>query len=472
MSETGHNEEKDKKVYKGSVIVVDDEPDMCRILTKALNMEGYHVTSFTSPKRALDYISKYRPDLVLSDIRMEELNGMEVLKKVKEFDPNIAVIMITAYGTIENAIEAMKQGAFHYLRKPFQLAEVIAVVDKAIEYKRLEDDNLSYSEHLSHLFKDVEIIGDSPQMRKIKELITRIARTDSSVLIYGESGTGKELIAKAIHNTSTRSNKRFVAINCASIPETLIESELFGYERGAFTGAVKTKMGLIELANGGTLFLDEIGDLSLALQAKLLRVLQEREIQHIGGTRTIPIDIRLIAATNRILDQEIERGNFRRDLFYRLNVININLPPLRERKEDIPLLVNHFLKKYSHTAHRPGIRFSQEAMNALMNYHWPGNVRELENVIERLLVLVDKDCIEEEDLKLDILKLPASQIPYDYRAAREEFERTYIQELLEHTRGNVAAAARLAGLSRRNLYDKIERYNINVDEFKSQAEDA
>lgn len=471
MNEIQHTPPKDNKVYKGSIIVVDDEPDMCRILTKALNMEGYHVTSFTSPKRALEYINMYRPDLVLTDIRMEELNGMEVLKRVKEFDPNIAVIMITAYGTIENAIEAMKQGAFHYLRKPFQLAEVIAVVDKAIEHKRLEDENLSYSEHLSRLFKDVEIIGESPQMRKIKELIARIARTDSSVLIYGESGTGKELIAKAIHNASPRANKRFVAINCASIPETLMESELFGYEKGAFTGAVKTKMGLIEVANGGTLFLDEIGDLSLPLQGKLLRVLQEREIQHIGGTRIIPVDIRLIAATNRRLDQEIERGNFRNDLFYRLNVINITLPPLRERKEDIPLLVNHFLKKYSSTARRSGVQFSDEAMNALMNYHWPGNVRELENVIERLLVLVDKDYINVEDLKLDIFKTPTSEIPHDYRSAREEFERRYIQELLERTRGNVAAAARLAGLSRRNLYDKIERYNINTAKFKNQAEE-
>ncbi|MCX7766039.1 MAG: sigma-54 dependent transcriptional regulator, partial [Candidatus Sumerlaeia bacterium] len=311
MMETKANNKTDK-VYRGSVVVIDDEPDMCKILTKALNIEGYHVTAFTSPLRALEYVQKYRPDLVLSDIKMDELDGMEVLRQVKEIDPNIVVIMITAYGTIEGAIEAMKLGAFHYLKKPFQLDEMLALIDKALSFKRLKDENLGYQEHVALLYGEVEIIGESPAMKKVKELIARIAPTDSSVLIYGESGTGKELVAKAIHQLSPRKNKRFVPINCAGIPETLIESELFGYEKGAFTGATQTKMGLIEVANDGTLFLDEIGDLPLPLQAKLLRVLQEREIQRIGGLKQIPVDIRLLAATNRDLKYEMEQGNFRR----------------------------------------------------------------------------------------------------------------------------------------------------------------
>ncbi len=472
MKNTDQTIEAIDKVYKGSIVVIDDEPDMCTVLTKSLNIEGYHVTSFTNPLKALDYIQKYKPDVVLTDIRMDELNGMEVLKRIKEQDQTIAVVMITAFGTIENAIEAMKRGAFHYLRKPFKRNEVIAVVEKAIEFKRLGEENISFTEHLSHLYKDVQIIGDSEAMQRIKSLINKIAQTDSSVLIYGESGTGKELVAKAIHNASPRVNKRFVAINCASIPETLIESELFGYEKGAFTGAVKMKMGLIEVANSGTLFLDEIGDLPTNLQAKILRVLQEREIQRIGGIKQIPVDIRLLAATNRDLKTEMEQGNFRRDLFYRLNVINIKIPPLRERPEDIPALVEFFLKKYARSPNAPFPSFSGDAMEALKQYHWNGNVRELENIIERLMVLVDKDVIEVEDLPPDIAgqaRLEPGGDAFDYRSARDHFERQYLIDLLERCEGNVSAAARIAGLSRRNLYDKIERFGINADEHKKKT---
>ncbi len=458
-------------VYKGSIVVIDDEPDMCKILTKSLNLEGYHVTSFTSPLRALEYVRRYSPDVVVTDIRMEEMDGMAVLKEVKEFDPSIVVIMITAYGTIENAIEAMKEGAFHYFKKPFQLGEVSALISKAMDYKRLEDENESYSQNLSHLFKDVKIMGDSPVMKQIKDLIVKISRTDSSVLIYGESGTGKELVAKAIHNASLRSKNRFVPINCAGIPETLMESELFGYEKGAFTGAHQTKMGLIQVANGGTLFLDEIGDLPLSLQAKLLRVLQERTIQRVGGLKEIPVDIRLLAATNRNLKVEIERNNFRRDLFYRLNVINIKIPPLRERKEDIPPLAEFFLGKERKTRNGESPTLSEDTLEKFMNYQWPGNVRELENVIERLVVLVDKDVIDVDDLAPDIMGAAPSRMDFDYRSAKDKFEKDFITDLLKRCNGNVTAAARMAGLSRRNLYDKIERYNINIDEFKTSPED-
>jgi transcriptional regulator with PAS, ATPase and Fis domain len=319
-------------------------------------------------------------------------------------------------------------------------------------------------------------------MQKIKALIGKIGPTDSAVLIRGETGTGKELVAKAIHNSSPRRSRRFIPINCASIPETLIESELFGYERGAFTGATQTKLGLIELANGGTLFLDEIGDLPMHLQAKLLRVLQEREIQRVGGVRFIPIDVRLIAATNQDLQLAMEKGAFRQDLFYRLNVINILLPPLRDRGDDVKLLINYFLDQYGQKMKKKNLKIELEAMEAMENYRWQGNVRELENIIERIVVLLEGDKISVEDLPSDILQDSdgaASARPrqkgdvydkanIDYREARQQFETDYIADLLQKTHGNVTEAARLSGISRRNLYEKVEKYGIDINTFKEK----
>jgi DNA-binding NtrC family response regulator len=475
------SEQPSLKNYRGSITVIDDEENMCKILNRVLNLEGYHVMTFTDPRRALDYTIQYDPDIVLTDIKMPELSGMDVLQQVKRHDPNIVVIMITAFGTIEGAIEAMKAGAFHYVTKPFNTDELLATLEKAIEHKRLSDENRSFSEHLSREYAKADIIGECEEMVKIKALIEKIAPTDSAVLIRGETGTGKELVAKAIHRASPRRSRRFVPINCASIPDTLIESELFGYERGAFTGAAQTKIGLIELAHGGTLFLDEIGDLPLHLQAKILRVLQEHEIQRLGGVRLIPVDIRLIAATNQDLQAAMESGAFRRDLFYRLNVINIFLPPLRERADDIYSLIEHFLNRYGQKMRKPHLRIQPDAVRALRDYPWPGNVRELENIIERIVVLLEGDEIRVEDIPSDILvpseigeemALPSardlSSSKADYRAARQQFETEYIIELLRKTRGNVAEAARLSGISRRNLYEKIERCGIDINSLKTQ----
>jgi len=466
-----------QSTYRGMVVVIDDEEDMCKVLTKILNMEGYHVTSFTNPNLALNYIAKYQPDVVLTDIRMPELSGMDVLKAVKEQFPHMAVIIMTAYASIEGAIQAMKEGAFHYVTKPFHTEELVANIEKAIEVQEITRETVIFAEQIKRAHADVQLIGESSAMKEIKQILEKIAPTDSSVLINGESGTGKEMAAKFIHKASFRRNGRFVPIDCACIPENLLESELFGYERGAFTGASQMKLGLIELAHGGTLFLDEVGEMPLQLQAKLLRVLQDHKIQRIGGLKQIHVDIRLLAATNRDLNSDIEEGRFRSDLFYRLNVINIRMPALRERPEDIPLLVNYFIARHGPRLHKPNVGITPAAMELLNRYYWPGNVREMENVIERILVLLDGDMIEPEDIPADIrngmalrvVPLPAAPqkaIPVDYKEARGQFETDYLRELLERTGGSVSEAARISGVSRRNLYEKLERLGIRPEEFK------
>jgi len=473
-------EQKTDKQYKGSIVVVEDEENMCKILTKILNLDGYHVTTFVDPIKALEYITTYAPDIVITDIKMPKLSGMEVLKRVKQASQNIGVIVITAYATIEGAIDAMKAGAFHYVTKPFKTDELLMTLQKAIEHKRLLDENVIFTEHVRREFAGINIIAESPAMQNIKALIEKIAPTDSAVLIRGESGTGKELVAKAIHNASHRRLKRFVPINCPTIPETLMESELFGHEKGAFTGATQTKHGLIELAHGGTLFLDEIGDLPLHLQAKLLRVLQEREIQRVGGLKQISVDIRLLAATNHDLEKAIEHGKFRSDLFYRLNVININIPPLRERWEDIEPLVEYFVTKFSKQMRKPKMHILPEAMNLLTRYPWPGNVRELENILERLSVLVEKQSIGAEDIPADLQPLtkelpmapPSIREPVpsiEYKSARQQFETEYITELLRQAEGNITEAARISGMSRRNLYEKIEKLGLDLEQFKKNT---
>jgi len=459
------------------VVVIDDEEDMCKILTKILNMDGYHVTSFTNPSLALDYIAKYQPDVVLTDIRMPERSGMDVLKAVKEQFPHMAVIIMTAYASIEGAIQAMKEGAFHYVTKPFHTEELIANIEKAIEVQEITRETVIFAEQIKRAHADVQLIGESLVMKEIKQLLEKIAPTDSSVLINGESGTGKEMAAKFIHKASFRCNGRFVPIDCACIPENLLESELFGYERGAFTGASQMKLGLIELAHGGTLFLDEIGEMPLQLQAKLLRVLQDHKIQRIGGLKQIHVDIRLLAATNRDLNSDIEEGRFRPDLFYRLNVINIRMPALRERPDDIPLLVSYFIARHGPRLHKPNVGIKPAAMELLNRYYWPGNVRELENVIERIIVLLDGEMIELEDVPADIRNgmaprvglppaAPQKTIPVDYKEARVQFETDYLRELLERTGGSVSEAARISGVSRRNLYEKLEKLGIRPEEFK------
>ncbi|MFH0793715.1 MAG: sigma-54 dependent transcriptional regulator [bacterium] len=466
-----------QKFYRGTVVVMDDEENMCKILTKIFNLEGYHVTTFTRPENGLEYVRRYHPDLVLSDIKMPTMSGMEVLSKIKQEAANIQVIMMTAYGSIEGAIEAMKVGAFDYVTKPFNTDELILKIQKAIETKRLKEENLSLSDQVRRDLAGVNLLGSSQPMDKVRAMIERIAPTDSAVLIRGESGTGKELVAKALHNASLRKNNRFVAINCASIPENLLESELFGYEKGAFTGANQRKLGLFELAHGGTLFLDEVGELPLSLQVKLLRVLQEREFQRVGGLTTISVDIRLLAASNRDLKQAISEGQFREDLFYRLNVINLYLPPLRERPEDLDQLVPFFIERFRQKLNKPRVSISDQALATMKTYSWPGNVRELENLIERMVVLLEGQTITLKDIPTDVLyptlrreagvgAAGAEGESADYRTAKERFEHDYITDLLRRSNGSISAAARASGISRRNLYEKIEKLGVDLSQFK------
>ncbi len=459
------------KRYRGTVVVVDDEEGMCTILSKVLGQEGYHVTAFTRPKEAIAYIQNTPPEVVVTDMKMPDATGMDVLQAAREANPSTSVVVMTAYGTIEGATAAMRAGAYDYITKPFHLDDLLLTVNKALERTRLEEENEALAQTLSRQYAPQAIVGESAVMREVHALIAKVAPTDAPVLIEGESGTGKELVARAIHQHSGRHNKRFVAINCASIPEQLLESELFGHEKGAFTGAERTKMGLFEVAHKGTLFLDEIAELPLALQAKLLRAIQEHEIQRVGGLHTISVDVRLIAATNRNLLSAVEERSFRSDLYYRLNVISICLPPLRERREDIPLLVDYFMARAAQRLRRPVPILSPEALAVLERYPYPGNVRELENIIERLMVLCDKPIIEPEDLPLEVRSLHSAATasppayPLDYRRAREEFERSYLEQLLRHTRGNVTEASRLSGISRRHLYEKFERLGIRADRF-------
>ncbi|MDK2971983.1 MAG: hypothetical protein PWP23_1738 [Candidatus Sumerlaeota bacterium] len=479
--------------YRGSILVLDDEENMGKILSKVLDLEGYHVIAFRDPKEALDYVRQNPMDLVLSDIRMPGLTGQEVLAEIKRLALACEVIMMTGYGTIQGAIECVKLGAFDYITKPFKTDEMLLTIARALETKRLKEMNSALSEayNKEHVGaakgkKGWELVGQSPSLQRVRDILEKVAPSNSPVLITGESGTGKELAARSVHNLSARHAGRFVAINCASIPEGLIESELFGYERGAFTGAHQAKIGLIELASDGTLFLDEIGDLPLQLQAKLLRVLQEHEITRVGGLTNIPVDIRVVSATNCNLETAIREGRFREDLYYRLNVISVELPPLRERREDIPVLAEHFLRQKSTRHHRGEMRFSEPVVEALRTAQWRGNVRELENLVERLVVLSETDVITSDLLPEEfgrprshsssssvdgITKLALSaqaiveEVP-DFKAARDAFEREYLEALLRACGGSVTEAARQSGMSRRNLYDKIEKLGIPLGDLK------
>jgi two-component system NtrC family response regulator len=466
---------------RGRVVIFDDEPNMGRILVKMLGAEGFEARAFTNPIEGLEAMSGLQPDVLLTDVRMPQMSGNAVLEKMRVEYPDVPVLIITAYGTVEGAVAAMQAGAFNYITKPFDQAGLLAQLTRAIEHRGMLQENARLSEQLAELGESREIIGNSPATRRMRELIARAAPTDSSVLITGRSGVGKELVARAIHAQSLRARSRFVAINCPSVPPSLIESEMFGYERGAFTGADRSKMGLVELAQGGTLFLDEVAELPVEMQVKLLRVIQEREIQRVGGLKQIPVNLRLIAATNRNLALEMEAGRFREDLFYRLNVIHIELAPLAERPEDIPDLAAHFLRGIERQMKRPGLRLTPEAIAALQAYHWPGNVRELENVIERAVVLTSESVIDVRDLAIDLretqplVAVPGSSAPIagndsawpiEYRDARDRFEREYLTQLLERAQGNISRAAQISGISRRNLYDKLEKVGLSEELLK------
>lgn len=443
---------------KISVLILDDEDTFREVLERELLFCGFDVSSTPDPSDAIERVTASNFDVILLDIKMPSMDGIECLKRIKEIRPMTEVIMLTGFGSIENAIASMKLGAYDFLTKPCKLDELEALIRKAGEKRKLLQENIAVKRSLK---KDGhEIIGQSSAMRKIMEMIERISQSDSTVLICGESGTGKELIARGIHELSPRRERPFVVVDCASLHENLLNSELFGHEKGAFTGAFQQKYGLFEIADKGTIFLDEIGEVTLPLQGKLLRVLETGTFRRLGGTKDIKVNVRIIAATNRNLKKMVEEGSFRLDLFYRLNVITIEIPPLRERKEDIPLLVKHFLEKKSTS--RSTKMVSKEAMDLLMDYHWPGNVRELENIIERACILSsDKDLITPEFLPFEIKqnKLTTAQKHTDL--SLKELERKHIIEVLKLCNGNRKKAAKYLGISERSIYRKLKELSID-----------
>lgn len=447
------------------VLVVDDESSVQQALRDILEDCGYRVECASDGKEGLEKINLLNPDVVIMDIRMPEIDGIKVLELIHQRGQQIPIILITAYGSTETTIEAMKLGAFDYLMKPLKINELLETVQKALEIKELLDNSSDHWQDNMELKTDT-MIGLSPTMQNIYKTIGRVANTNATVLIRGESGTGKELVAKAIHFNSVRKEKSFVKINCASIPDNLLESELFGHEKGAFTGAVSTKPGKFEMAHRGTLFLDEIGEMSLNTQAKLLRVLQEREFERVGGTETIKADVRIVAATNKDLERSIEEGTFREDLFYRLNVVEIMLPPLRDRKEDIPALVDHIIRNSSTEYKKTITGFSPEAMALLKSYNWPGNIRELKNICERAVLMSNGPLLTVEDLPISLQKSSRriswlNEISGDsLKEIVAEVEREVILKALEENNWNRSAAAQSLKMNRSSLYAKMKELGI------------
>jgi DNA-binding NtrC family response regulator len=443
-------------MQKTKILIVDDELIMRESLAGWLERDGYEVTKTASGEEALEVLKGSRFDILLVDIKMEGMSGLDVLKQVKESDPEVSVVMITAYGSISTAIEAMKNGAYDYLLKPFEPDELGVLIEKITTFQAQARENLYLKQQYQDRTRFESMIGQSKSMQEIFDLIQDIAPTGSTVLITGETGTGKELAARAIHTHSPRSEGPFVSVNCGSIPEHLMESELFGHLKGAFTDAKETKKGRLELAHGGTLFLDEIGEISMRMQIDLLRVLEDRVFYRVGGTQPIEIDFRVIAATNRDLEEAIKNGTFREDLFYRLNVISLQMPSLRERKEDIPLLAEHFLHRFSQETNKDVKLISREATDEMMLYEWPGNIRELENAIERAVVVCKGPKIMPDDLPIfrpEYICIPPSN-------TLVEVEKAHIQQILNDNQWNISRSATILGIDRSTLYGKIKRYNI------------
>ena len=447
------------------ILVVDDEEQMRDLLAKVLERKGFQTSVCGDGTEALAFLEKEPVDLVVTDVRMPGLGGMEALRAVKELNPDIVVIIMTAFGSIDQAVQAVKEGAYDYINKPFKIDEMLLTIEKALDERRLRHEVSTLRQELHTRYRFENLIGKSRPMQEVFGQIEQVAGSRSTVMVYGKSGTGKELVAKAVHYNSQRSSKNFVAVNCAAIPAELLEAELFGHERGAFTGAIATKVGKFELATSGTLFLDEVGSMRLDLQAKILRALQEREVERVGGSRTIKIDVRVIAATNRDLKKAVEDGSFREDLYYRLNVVPIALPDLKDRPEDIPLLANHFVQKFGQESNS-GIReISKEAMAILISHTWPGNVRELENVIERAATLGRGPAVQPSDLPPH---LAGGTNPLERALAKEatleELEKDYIAMILRRTKGHQIRAATILGIARRTLYPKIRRYGLRLNE--------
>ena len=450
-----------------TILIVDDEKNYLVVLEALLSPEGYEIITADNARSALRLIEESDLDLVLTDMKMPGVSGMELMEQCKKINPEVPVIMMTAYGTIEMAVEAMKKHAYDYITKPFQNEELKVTIKKALENYRLIKENRRLSEALSEKHKFSNMIGRSKPMLRIYDLIGKVAYSKASVLITGPSGTGKELIAKAIHYESPRKNRPFISVNCGALTETLLESELFGHEKGAFTGAVALKKGRFELADGGTLFLDEIGEMPPSLQVKLLRVLQEMEFERVGGTRSLRVDVRVLSASNRNLKETVAEGSFREDLFYRLNVIHIEVPPLRERPEDIRLLVNHFIDKYRRTSGEEKIELSPEVWKTFYAYRWPGNVRELENVIERAVVLNSEGVIHqrdlpaefsEENIELDVDRFIPLGVPL--QETLEKIEEKLIRRALKQSGDVQSHAAERLGITKSLIQHKMKKYNI------------
>jgi two-component system NtrC family response regulator len=452
-----------------TVLIVDDEKNYLVVLEALLGPEGYEILTASSAEDAIHLIQDSDLDLIITDMKMPRMSGMQLLEASKGIKPDLPVIMMTAYGTIEMAVEAMKKRAYDYITKPFQNEELKLTVKKALENYRLIKENRRLSKALSDRYKYGNIIGKSKPMQGIYEMIRKVAQSKASVLITGPSGTGKELIAKAVHYDSPRKDRPFISVNCGALTETLLESELFGHEKGAFTGALSMKKGRFELADGGTLFLDEVTDMPPPLQVKLLRVLQEMEFERVGGTKTIKVDVRVLSASNRNIKEVVAEGNFREDLFYRLNVINIEVPSLRERPEDIKLLVDHFIEKYRQDEGKEKIELSPEAWKILYSYSWPGNVRELENVIERAVVLKADRVIGKEDLPAGIAEKREEVeverfIPLNapLQKTLEQIEEKLIRRALDQCDNVQSHAAEMLGITKSLIQHKMKKYNIAV----------
>jgi DNA-binding NtrC family response regulator len=460
------------------ILVIDDEPEMVENLVRILRREGYRCLSASDAAKGVELLDAHHPDLVLTDLKMPGMDGMEVLRRAHALDPALPVIMITAFQTVESAVAAIKQGAFDYLPKNFTVDQLRVTVERALRQRSLQVENRNLREQLQTTFRFESLLGRSPAMAKVFELVRKAARSDANILVQGESGTGKELIARAVHANSPRATKPFVPVDCASLPEQLLESELFGHEKGAFTGAIRTKPGLMESAEGGTLFLDEIGEMPLGLQAKLLRALQERQVRRVGGTGLVDVDVRVVSATNRNLRASIAKNEFRDDLFYRINVIAIELPPLRDRAGDVRLLTHAFVERYG-KERVTGI--DDDALAALERYRWPGNVRELQNVIERACALTDGERLRLADLPdyvlgggapvaaggagedaLEAARVASLGLPL--KDAKEQWmsvlEASYLRGLLARHDGNVSAAAKDAGIDRKTFHRLINKYDL------------
>ena len=444
---------------KLKVLVVDDEAIVREALGDWLKDIGYQVFTAENGHKALEVVEKEKPGIMIADLVMPGMDGIELMKRAKAQQPNIEVIIITAYASIPTAITAMKEGAYDYIEKPFCPERAELLVKKLAEHQELVEENLSLRQRLEDRYRFENIIAKSSKMQRVIEVIKVVAKSNATVLITGESGTGKELVARALHSQSHRHNKPFIAISCAALPESLLESELFGHEKGSFTGAYAQKKGKFEFANGGTLFLDEVGEMSANIQVHLLRVLEEKEFTRVGGNEPIRVDVRVISATNKDLRKAIEKQEFREDLYYRLNVVNIELPPLRERKEDIPLLAEHFLHKFAMENRKEVTEFSPEAIEFLLDYDWPGNVRELENAIERAIILSKDSPITTADLPQENLSLVGSA---SIGKNLKEVEKSHILNVLRETSENYSEAARILGVSRMTLYNKAKEYGFDV----------